>query len=58
MCDETEPVPTRLASLERRADAVKVLQGCGRGDLAFGSGWIRAFPDTERGGLREGYMSS
>ena len=58
MCDEIELVPTLFASEARRAEAVKELQGCGRGDLAFGSGWIRAFPDTERGGLREGYMSS
>ena len=58
MCDEIELVSTLFASVARRAEAVKELQGCGRGDFAFGSGLIRAFPDRERGGLREEYMSS
>ena len=52
--------PTLFASIARRAEAVKVLQGCGRDDFAFDSCWVGgwAWLKTDRGGLREGYMSS
>jgi len=38
VCDETELVPTLFASVARRAEAVKVLQGCGRGAFVCDTG--------------------
>jgi len=60
VCDETQLVPTLFASMARRAVAVKLLQGCGRGGFALGSGCVCAcgWLEMDRGGPREGYISS